>query len=611
MRMQGVLKDVRYMKLGRDVNIEIKELSESWSQWKNYDRGDTIFVRGYAFYRETFLRGSTFGSTLLEMFKSVDGNDFKKLVKEVISGLNGFFSVIYKRDNLCVGIVDRVRSIPLFYSKEDNFFQIADDPHALMDPNSEFRFNAQSSIEFLLTGYVTGDQTLHDDIFQIRPGEFVIAERKSDGNIELSQVSYFTYCSDMILDWDDEALEEELNKRIEKVFDKYSSALRSRNLFIPLSGGLDSRLIVAMFKKAGMEKITCFTYGNPKSQDAMLSCKVANSLGYNWRFVPYQGRSFWANLAKDRLLDHYISFASAYSSIAHLQDWPAAHHLISVLGDLDPVFVPGHTGDFLSGGHIPSEIMKESGNQNFADLVANSIFSHHYNLWPLPTMCGDLRKDLLDRIKRSFITYPKDRTSAVKCYEQWEWAGRQAKFIINSGRVYDFFKKDWALPLWDNDLIDFFIKLGPSEKYQKRIYINTLCRKVFYGKLSKLQSIPVSSTTKLIYRKREVVPKKVTKEKILRIILESPGLNCLPIMLRNWRRDIFNIYGYFSNQKSTMYPLNPQNLGKVPQIRNLPFMRILTPNLRKPLLMHSLNGLFSARYLLNICYGLETPKTFF
>ena len=226
-------------------------------------------------------------------------------------------------------------------------------------------------------------------------------------------------------------------------------------------------------------------------------------------------------------------------------------------------------------------------------------------------MCDDLRQDLLDRIKRSFITSPKDRGSAVKCYEQWEWAGRQAKFIINSVRVYDFFRKDWALPLWDNDLMDFFMKLGPSEKYRKRTYVNTLCRKVFCGKLSKLQSIPVSSTTKLIYRKRGATPRKMTKEKIVSTILESPSLNCLPIMLRNWRRDVFNIYGYFGNQKRIMYPFKPRHWSKVPQIRNLPFMRIVTPNLQRPLLMHSLNGLFSAQYLFNICYGLDGPEKYF
>ena len=61
-----------------------------------------------------------------------------------------------------------------------------------MDPNSEFRFNAQSSIEFLLTGYVTGDETLHEDILQIRPGEFVIAEKRDNDKIELSEVNYFS-----------------------------------------------------------------------------------------------------------------------------------------------------------------------------------------------------------------------------------------------------------------------------------------------------------------------------------------------------------------------------------------------------------------------------------
>ena len=46
--------------------------------------------------------------------------------------------------------------------------------------------NALFMIFNLLTGYATGDETLHEDMFQIRPGEFVIAEKKSSGKIELS-----------------------------------------------------------------------------------------------------------------------------------------------------------------------------------------------------------------------------------------------------------------------------------------------------------------------------------------------------------------------------------------------------------------------------------------
>ena len=591
-----------------DSAIHIKELSDLWYRYNDEDKGDHISVRGYAFYNGSFLSGSVFARTLLEIFRSVPNEEWKGQVIEIASRLNGFFSMIYRTQNLCFGMVDRVRSIPLFYTQEDNHFGIGDNPYALMGSHSTFKFNPQSSVEFLLAGYVTGNETLHEDIHQIRAGEFVIAEKTGNGSIQLSEVSYFNYFDRTTLDGDDEVLEEELYKRIERVFGRYASVFGSRHFLIPLSGGLDSRLIVAMFKQAGIKKVTCFSYGNPKSEDALLSSKVAHYLGYNWRFIPYEGRPYWTRLSKDKFFDSYLLFGSAFSSMAHAQDWPAVRHLIGDLEDPNPVFVPGHTGDFLSGGHLPAEIVT-GHHGDFMDLVTNSILSHHYNLWPIPRMCHDLKQHLMERVKKMLVTTATDRNIAAKCYEQWEWAGRQAKFIINSVRVYDFFKKDWLLPLWDNELVDFFMKLGVGEKYQKRIYINTLLTKVYSGKLSKLSSIPVCSTTKLIYRKREsVLPRMNLRRKIAQTLLETPGLNLMPTLWRNYKNDIFYIYGYFTERRGILQLLNPANsiLNPLPLESDLPFMRIVKANMRKPMLMQSVSGLHSAQYLFKLHDPLHT-----
>ena len=591
-----------------DSAIHIKELGDLWYRYNDEDKGDHISVRGYAFYNGSFLNGSVFARTLLEIFRSVANEEWKGQVIEIASRLNGFFSMIYRTQNLCFGMVDRVRSIPLFYTQEDNRFGIGDNPYTLLGSNSTFKFNPQSSVEFLLAGYVTGNETLHEDIHQIKPGEFVIAEKMENGSIQLSEVSYFSYFDRTTLDGDDEVLEEELYKRIERVFGRYASVFGSRHFLIPLSGGLDSRLIVAMFKQAGIKKVTCFSYGNPKSEDALLSSKVAHYLGYNWRFIPYEGRPYWTRLSKDKLFDSYLLFGSAFSSMAHAQDWPAVRHLVGDLEDPNPVFVPGHTGDFLSGGHLPAEIVT-GHHGDFMDLVTNSILSHHYNLWPIPRMCHDLKQHLIERVKKMLVTTATDRNTAAKCYEQWEWAGRQAKFIINSVRVYDFFKKDWLLPLWDNELVDFFMRLGVGEKYQKRIYINTLLTKVFSGKLSELSSIPVCSTTKLIYRKREgALTTMNLRKKITQPLLQTPGLNLMPILWRNYKNDIFYMYGYFAEEKGILQLLNPANsiLNPLPLESNLPFMQIVKANMRKPMLMQSVSGLLSAQYLFKLHDPLHT-----
>ena len=585
-----------------DSSIDIKELSDLWYRYNDEDKGDHICVRGYAFYNGSFLSGSVFASTLLEIFRSVPNNDWKGQAIEAASSLNGFFSIIYRTQNLCFGMVDRVRSIPLFYTQKENHFEIGDNPYTLIGSHSTFKFNPQSSVEFIMAGYVTGNETVHEDILQIRPGEFVIAEKTGHGNIQLSEVNYFSYFDRNTLDEDDEVLEEELYRRIEGVFGRYASVFGSRHIVVPLSGGLDSRLIVAMFKQAGIRNVTCFSYGNPKSEDAVLSSRLAHYLGYTWRFIPYEGRPYWARLSRDKLFDSYLLFGAAFSSLPHFQDWPAVRRLTGDLEGLNPVFVPGHTGDFLSGGHLPAEIVTNH-HEDFMDLVLNSIWSHHYTLWPIPSMCHDLKQHLIERIKKMLPTTANDRNTAAKCYEQWEWAGRQARFIVNSVRVYDFFGRDWLLPLWDNELMDFFMRLGVGEKYQKRIYINTLLKKVFSGRISELSSIPVCSTTKLIYRKRESVLTGMNlRKKITQTLLETPGLNLMPLLWRNYRNDIFYVYGYFTERKGILQLLNPTNsiLNRFPLESDLSFMRIVRANIRKPLLMQSVRGLLSAQYLLKL-----------
>jgi asparagine synthase (glutamine-hydrolysing) len=57
-------------------------------------------------------------------------------------------------------------------------------------------------------------------------------------------------------------------------------------------------------------------------------------------------------------------------------------------------------------------------------------------------------------------------------YEFWEWSERQPKATVNNQRLYEFFGYQWALPLWDAEMMDFWAKVPYEEKLnQKQIKI--------------------------------------------------------------------------------------------------------------------------------------------
>ena len=365
--------------------------------------------------------------------------------------------------------MDIVRSIPLFFSKQNNKFIVSDSSESLKKITGIKTINPLSSVEFQHTGYVTLSHTLFDQIYQIQAGECIVVDQ-SGKRIKINRFRYYDFLHKVFDNSDNFDFLSLLEKSITNVFSRLHQTTINKTLVVPLSGGLDSRLIISNLHKIGRKNVLCYYYGRKNCKEENISKAIAERLSYDWVSIEYTKKK-WNRCYNGGAFENYFNYAGNGSSLPHIQDFLAVKELRdrSIIPE-DSIFIPGHTGDFISGGHIPN--MNNNTIQN-RDRLVEYIIDYHYKLW--------IRKSHqfnsnLDRCISNKIMYAiKDHNISTKedmanIFEYWEWKERQSKFIINSVRVYEFFGYEWRLPLWDLEFLNFWSKVPLEFRENKKLY---------------------------------------------------------------------------------------------------------------------------------------------
>jgi asparagine synthase (glutamine-hydrolysing) len=378
-------------------------------------------------------------------------------------------------DGSLVAAVDRARSIPIFYAHTGDDMYVSDDAYWVAEQLAEQDYDKLSIAEFLLAGYVTGQDTLFPMIKQLRAGELLLAKATPSG-IQVTARTYYAFLHGGYIT-NFEKLLQEWDKALLSVFSRLIHSVNGRPIVIPLSGGKDSRLVAIMLKRLRYENVICLSYGLPGNRESEISKQVALRLGYRWEFVPYS-RRLWYDSFHSKEYRAYERFADGLASIAHIQDWPAVWEMKagSIIPE-DSVFVPGHGGDVTAGGHIPTEFGRT--NHVGEEDVLNAIISKYYNLWDIKKLdTSRVLKmnpdEVRFRLKRKIHSLlgglscetPEEAANAL---EQWNWRERQTKFIANSVRAYEFWGYDWRLPYWDKELLHFWQRVPLCYRLEMRL----------------------------------------------------------------------------------------------------------------------------------------------
>ena len=373
---------------------------------------------------------------------------------EKLKELAGFFSLVKHEGNTLCAAVDHIRSRPLFYAVNEQGFYLSDSAEWVRQQVNDTVMDKFAKAEFQLTGYVTGRDTLYKHVKQLQAGQCLVY---ADHTLAVER--YYSFEHSEPVDYSEAALLAELDVVAKASIQRLIRYANGRQIVIPLSGGYDSRLIAALLKEANYDNILTFTYGVKGNKEAAYSKIVADNLGLEWRFVEYT-EALWQAAWQTDERKRYQLEGSNWTSLAHMQDWLAVKIMKEQgIVESNAVFAPGHTGDFISGGHIPKHLY-DAGNKTFNSTdVAEDVFSRHYSLTRVANTSFGKEEYISTIVKNIQECTVKTNKDAANTYEKWEWQERQAKFIFNSVRVYEFFDYDWWIPLWDKEFVRFFEKL--------------------------------------------------------------------------------------------------------------------------------------------------------
>ncbi|MDX1702031.1 MAG: asparagine synthase C-terminal domain-containing protein [Melioribacteraceae bacterium] len=378
---------------------------------------------------------------------------------DTVSQWNGEFSCVLNLENVTVIISDKKRSIPLFYHQDSNLNWTIQD---YIENHQIGQLDTVAINDFLLTGYVTGNKTLSPSWFQTEASTIIELSSRA------TTIAYSTFQTE-VKEQNFDELVSELKLLLNQIFDDLKARLGDRKIILPLSGGYDSRIIALMLRDRNLSsQITTFTYGKPNNLEANVSQQIANRLNLDWHYYPYS-KSMWKDMYVSDEWQDYVDYTFNLASAPHIQDFPSVKKIIEDLNIENGVFMPGHSLDFLAGSHLPYEAVfpEKLGSDDIIEFIKTK----HYKLWETKNSLNMDLQSISKRIETTFEardSYSSDYACSI--IDDWNLRERQAKFIINSVRVYEFYNQQWTLPLWDDRLIAFFKKVPVKWKYKKYLY---------------------------------------------------------------------------------------------------------------------------------------------
>ncbi len=364
----------------------------------------------------------------------------------------GNWAAAFVTEDAAYLMTDQARSFPIHIALGSP--TVVSSSIEAMRAHVPFVRNEHAAQEFLHSGYVLGADMLVDGVTSLPTSTLAVVR---GGTISQKQYVNFypEHSADSSSFW--RAVKEELLRTYADLLARADG----RQLLIPLSGGIDSRLQLAILRELDAPNVLNFTYGKAGSAEAGISRRSAHLAGFDWIFVEQDGERVaqaWNQPGNNGFLRH----AWEGNALPHIQDWYALGRLRQMdQVEADAIVLPGHT---VVGNQHHAELLRPGTSVTKAQL-ARAIAETHLSLRGRPDRAV-ARTYTAEKIS-SFIDAHWGDGGAQRrsdLMHHFNLDNRQAKYISNSVRAYEHFGFDWAMPMYERPFHELWLS-GPFGVY--------------------------------------------------------------------------------------------------------------------------------------------------
>ncbi len=418
--------------------------------FRHMDQEVYLFFKGYVIVEGNVMTGDPFRTILYNHFLSGE-------LPERIGEYNGNFAfIIIQGDHVWIGN-DRYGIYPLFFVQKEGQYIVSTQWQRLV-PFSGRELQRESVLELLSLGYVLGDKTLVKNICEI-PGASLLHISSADGRLEYRPHRYWKL-EHHFRPGRLQRLEWEFASLWRDQFRSYTDYIREEGntCIVPLSGGLDSRLLAHELERAGIG-IHAFTYGmGEQSGDVITARQVAKQLS-----TVLSHDVFYNDRAE---LQNVIHSDLRYERITHARNYEKELRRYHELSGLSRIRMPGYSGDFMAGSHIRHRMRSWDSNER----VIKYIWDFHVIPMVKPGLKSN--RDQMDMLLHSIAqSLPTDR-DPVSSFIQWDLDYRQRRYIVRPEVEDNTGPLAFLLPFFDYAYMDFFLDLPYKALLNTRLYTN-------------------------------------------------------------------------------------------------------------------------------------------
>ena len=380
---------------------------------------------------------------------------------------------------------DRMGHRQMYYFEDGDIFMFSAEYKAFFAYDGfKAILDMAGAADYFNFDYLLGEKTFLRDV-KFLPGGRIISFK---GN-KVEFRKYWDFDFGKPLDYD-------LPGLIEKADSIYRRIIRKRvgdvdNIILPLSGGLDSRFILAHALEAGAGP-RAFTHGRRNCLDHRIARKVASALGVeHYNFIQIDPSWVVEHMEKFVFLSEGMTEASPaiLLGISSQYGLPASSTIF-----LNGIY--GGPTNFGGGYYRDYDLVEDMGFDDKLRNIARSLFGgslteEYYALFS-PDFRVTLKSNHMTSLEEEFPKYlhidgfhnQKDiffiRNRLVRYMDQVD---------INRYIRHDHFA------LHDDDLIDFYMELPPKYKLARRFFIE-----YFKAKFPGLAAIQYQGTGVNLYR---------------------------------------------------------------------------------------------------------------